>query len=113
MSRQPRDIPPSHALNIAVVCLVLALICFGLILSGCSGYPTAPSVTVTYVWEAAPGCDPVKPIPVPTGNPVVTVDIPGTLTTKREATVLGIKGSGSFTYQMVGVGPVLMVCSWK
>lgn len=108
MRRDP-SIPPTHALTISVVCLVLGLICVALILSGCADSPTAPSVTTTLSWGAAPGCAPAPNPPKPTGP----LDLSGTVGGIAVAiwTVDGVTYQASF--QQLIVPGYYGLCAWQ
>ena len=53
MRNHPREIPPKHSLTIAVVAFVLALLCFALILAGCSTSATGRALNVGVISAGA------------------------------------------------------------
>lgn len=109
MTRQYRGIPARHSLMIALICFVLALICFGFIFAGCS--PTAPTETLRLTFSPAPNCSPEMPLPPKPSDvsPTGLVHIPGTNDLTAAWLVEGKKLQITFRH----VGDQWLVCGWS
>ena len=76
---------------------------------GCTDSPTAPTSTRIFGWTAAPGCSPTLPIPSRTSEPVLTLNLPGSL-----MQALWVSSDGStltVNFKPFGSG-LFLVCDW-